>query len=113
MSGRREGKAGALTARVDGKSYLTAEGAARMLGVSRAFVLRMARRRVGADGVGLYPCSASTDGRFLYTREAVRRFAVAEPMPWLDVRKRQERDMEREERGGIDGTGGRRRHGPK
>lgn len=84
--GRWPGGAGALRARVNGRTYLTAEGAARKLGVSRSFVLRMVKRGVDADGFGLVPVAASSAKRYLFTMEAVRNFAAGVTIPkpiWL------------------------------
>ena len=99
MSGRWPEGAGALTARVEGRTYLTAEGAARVLGVPVAFVRRAARRGPWENGVGLVPCGASSGKRYLFTREAVRRFGNDEPMPWLGLWRK----MEREREEGADG----------
>ena len=79
MTGGRwpDGK-GALRVTVNGRTYLTTKGAARMLGRSPNFVLRFARRGVGAEGVGLVPVRAGNAKRFLFTPEAVERFAEGE-----------------------------------
>lgn len=69
---------GALQVTVNGRTYLTTAGAARMLGRSPNFVLRFARRGVGPDGVGLVPVRAGNAKRFLFTPEAVGRFAEGE-----------------------------------
>lgn len=69
---------GALRVTVNGRTYLTTDGAARMLGMSRRFVLRIARRGVGPGGVGLVPVRAGNAKRFLFTPEAVERFAEGE-----------------------------------
>jgi hypothetical protein len=87
-----------LTVRVDGRSYLTAEGAARLLGVPVATVRRLVCLPVGRDGVGLRPVQASSARRFLFTRESVLRFGNGESMPWWKWWKREQRRKERRER---------------
>lgn len=77
----------AWTRRVNGRTYLTTAGAARWLGVSEAFVLRVADRGPGPDGVGLCPEFVNVSW-LLFRREAVRRFAEGEPMPgWKEYRR--------------------------
>lgn len=85
MSGRKGDKP--LTRRMGGRTFLTTAGAARMLGVSEAFVLRVAGREIGPDGVGLYPAGPQLTC-WLFRREEVRRFAEGEPMPYLKERRR-------------------------
>ncbi len=87
VSARTGGKR--LERRGDGRTYLTTAGAARMLGVSEAFVLRVSGREY-EGGVGLNPVGLRLTC-LLYSREEVRRFAEGEPMPWLKERRRERR----------------------
>ena len=69
-----------LTAKLNGRMYLTTEGAAELLGVSKAFVRRVASLPIGTDGIGLR--SYGSGRRLLFTREAVIRYGNGEPMPF-------------------------------
>ena len=81
MSGR--------TVKENGRTYLTTEGAAEVLGVSMAFVLRAVRLPIGPDGVGLR--SYGTSRRRLFKREDVVRFGNGDPMLFADWWRTRER----------------------
>ncbi len=95
MSGRSAARAGAvvLTAKENGKTYLTTAGAAAVLGRSRAFVRLVVHRPIGKDGVGLRPYGRGR--RYLFKREDVVRFGNGEPMTFADWWRKRERKRKR------------------